>query len=212
MRTRRLTSNGLAHASLAALICVALALPYARDARAFENCFLQIEGVDGGSAQRLHPHAIEITAYSWEEKNVHPASSGERRGGTGGRAQMDYLRASMRAGKASPALMLLVANNGYSRQAVLECTGSDASGAAAPIHRWSLSDVTINSFQSGWVGGQNNSDPVDQIEIGFVKIGYEYVPAGIRVEWDSSRNTGGYVSGGASGQQSIARPPAPGPH
>ena len=93
---------------------------------------------------------------------------------------------------------------------MLECIGTNARGNApgreAPTYRWVLSEVTINSFQSGWAVGQNNSAPLDQVTLGFGKISLEYVPAAIKVEWDSRRSAGGFVSGGAAGQQATTPP------
>ncbi len=181
------------------IICTLMAALNVGAAYAFEECFLQIEGVDGGSIRRGHEHAVDLTAYSWEEKSDPRSRQADARGGpVHGRSQMDFLHVTMRAGKAGPVLMLLAANGGNSRQAVLECTGPNAAGAEAPIYRWVLSDVTVNSFQSGWTGGQNNSEPLDQVALGFGKISYEYVPAAIKAEWDVARNSGGLVGGGAA--------------
>jgi type VI secretion system secreted protein Hcp len=194
------------------LMVVALAALDTGTAHAYTECFLKIEGVDGDSVQRGHERAIDVTAYSWDEKNQAQPSSP---GGGGGHVQMDYLHVSMHAGRAGPALMLLAANGGVSRQAVLECTGTNAHGGARgpePIYRWALSDVTINSFQSDLVGGQSNSEPLDQVALGFGKISLEYAPAAIKVEWDNRRNTGGFVNGGAGGQQSTTHQAPPKPH
>lgn len=206
MQTLKQHTYKLARASL---IVVTLA---SGTAHAFEECFLQIDGVDGGSTKRGHEHAIEIVSYSWEEKSDPRPHQAEARGmPVPGHPQMDSLHVSAHAGKAGPALMLLAANGGYSRQALLECAATNATGAVSPVYRWSFSDAAINSFQSGWVGGQNNSEPVEQIAISFGKISYEYVPAATKVEWDSARNTGGFVNSGATGQQSASHPAPSGP-
>jgi len=109
MQTLKQCTYGLTRISL---MIVALAALNTGTAHALEECFLQMDGVDGGSSQRYHEHAIEVTAYSWEEKNLAQASSS---GAVAGRVQMDYLHVSMPAGKAGPVLLLLVANGGNSR-------------------------------------------------------------------------------------------------
>lgn len=203
MHTRGKLSVGLRRASLA---CALMALLHAGAAHAFEECFLQIEGVDGGSARRGHEHAIDITAYSWEERNARAPGPGEQGGGGTGRAQIDNLHLTMRAGRASPVLMLWAANGAYARQALLECTGPNAAGAEGAIHRWALSDVTVNSFQAGWTAGQNNAGRLDQLALGFSTISYEYVPGAVKMEWDLRRHSGRLVGAGSPTQQSSASP------
>lgn len=152
------------------------------------DCYLKIDGVEGSAATRGFERQIEVTSFSWEEKN----SSAMPGGGTG-RVAMDNFRVSMRSDKSSPALMLLAANGMHRNQAILSCTGLSSRGEMSLIHRWTLSDVTISAYQSGWTAGPN--DPMDQASLSFTKIGYEHVPAGIKVEWDVTQNRGGLVSG-----------------
>jgi type VI secretion system secreted protein Hcp len=171
-------------------ISACLAASASSPALARSDCYLKIDGVEGSAATRGFERQIELTSFSWEEKN----SSAMSGGGTG-RVAMDNFRVSMRADKSSPALMLLAANGTHRSQAVLSCTGLSSHGEMSLIHRWTLSDVAISVYQSGWTAGPNNPAPMDQASLSFTKIGYEHVPAGIKVEWDLTQNRGGLVSG-----------------
>ena len=167
-------------------------------------CFLKIDGVQGSTTVRGHEHDFEVTSYLWEEKN----SSSVGAGGTNtGRPIMDSFRFSMRSGNSSPALMLLAANGTHLMQAILSCTGSNLNGERIEHFRWTLSDSTITSYQSGLTPGQNNSEPMDQVTISFSKIGYEYVPGMIKVEWDVRENRGGFVNSAPVSQQPSSQTP-----
>jgi type VI secretion system secreted protein Hcp len=124
--------------------------------------FLEIEGIDGESIDEQHRGEIDVQSWSWGESN-----SGRPFGSAGsgaGKVSMNDFHFTMRAGKATPKLMLACAEGKIIPSATL--TGRTANGQT--FVRWELKNVIISSYKTA--GEHVSGPPTDEIRIRFTQI------------------------------------------
>jgi type VI secretion system secreted protein Hcp len=156
-----------------------------------EDMFLKIDGVPSESTDASHKDEIAILSYTWGESQAAAPSSGG--GGAAGKVTMQDFHFAMRVNKASPKLFLACANGARIKNAIL--TVRRAGAGAAEFLKWTLTDVTVGSYQTA--GNTPTGDPLtDQINLRFAKIEIEYRPvkpdgsldAPIKAGWDLTAN------------------------
>lgn len=130
--------------------------------------YLKIDGIDGESQDSKHKNEIELESFSWGETN-----SGSHAGGGGGgtgRVAMQDFHFTMRANKASPKLFLACATGEHIKKALL--TATKAGKQQQDYLKWTFSDFTVSSYQTGGSGG--DIIPIDQVSFNFAKVEVEY--------------------------------------
>ncbi len=120
------------------------------------NSYLSIAGIDGES--QTVPGAIDIQSYSFNTRS------------TGGRANFSDFTFTATVSKASPPLMLAVAQGQVFANAVLSVRRTD--GIQAEFAKFTLTNVIITSYQPS---NQSNSVlPTEQFSLSYTRINYEY--------------------------------------
>ncbi len=153
--------------------------------------FLKIEGIEGESSDAKHKGEIELSSWSWGEKQSGTHASGA--GGGAGKVAMDDFRFTMHVNKATPKLMLACASGEHIKKATLVCrkAGKDQQEYMKIV----LSDLLVSSYSTG--GSASSSVvPVDQIAMNFAKIEFEYkeqkgdgtLGGAVKAGWDLKSN------------------------
>ena len=116
--------------------------------------FLSIAGIPGES--QTVPGAIDLRSYSFTEHNQ------------GGRATFGDFTFSANVSKASPSLMLSVANGSHLNTAVLSVRRTQTH----PVEfvRYTLSNIQVTSYQPQ----PGNTLPVEEFTITYGRIQFEY--------------------------------------
>lgn len=156
--------------------------------------FLNLDGIEGESADAGHGHEIELLSYGWGESQTLAGSSvGTGGGGSIGKIAMQDFHFCMHVSRASPKLFLACAAGTHIKRAVLSVrhTGN----AHSDFLRWMLSDVVVTSYQTAGEATAT-SMPADQISLRFARIEVEYHPlkpdgslgATVQAGWDARAN------------------------
>jgi len=149
--------------------------------------FLKIDGIDGESKDSKHKGEIDVESWNWSQSNSDASAFG---GGTGtGKVAMENFRFSMRVSKASPKLLQACASGKHFNSAILTCRKSGET--PQEYLKITFSEVKVTSFQTGGSGG-SEIIPLDQIQLSFAKIEYEYseqkpdgsLAGAIKAGWD----------------------------
>lgn len=133
------------------------------------NCFLKLDGIDGGSTVAKHKGEIDVDTFSWSESQSGSPTAGA--GGGAGKVVMQDFRLVMKISKASPKLMLACATGQHIKSAVLSC---EKTGARPLVFfKVTMSEVLLSSYHNT---GAGNSDilPMDQIALQFGKIEFQF--------------------------------------
>lgn len=164
----------------------------ARDVYATEgtNLFLKIDGIEGESRDARHRGEIAIESFSWGEAQTGGGSS-TGSGGGAGKVNIQDFHFVMKASKATPKLMIAVANGKHFPKAIL--TVRKAGGDQQEYLKWKLHDVMVTSYETG--GNTGDLLPTDQISLNFSKIEVEYEEqqegggtGTVRAGWDLKQN------------------------
>lgn len=123
--------------------------------------FLQVDTVDGDSADQKHHGEIDVDSFAWSQV----------RGASASKPTMDGFRVTMPMSSASPKLFLYSAGGTKIPRAVLTVR---AAGSQQDFLKWMLTDVRIVSYQT--VGNTRGDGVQDQIVLGFGKVDVEYRP------------------------------------
>jgi len=163
-------------------------IPKASAAQA--DYFLKIEGIDGESSDAQHPNTIQIESWSFGESN---AGITRGSGGGAGKASFSDISFTSSISKATPKLMLAVANGKRFPKATLMVrkAGSDQQD----YYKVTLSNVMVSSYANS---GSGTSLPTDQFSLNFTKIEFEYKPqtaagtaaSSVKAGWDLKMNKG----------------------
>jgi type VI secretion system secreted protein Hcp len=153
--------------------------------------FLQIDGIEGESADKAHPKAVELLSFSWGVTQAEGGSSAGGGGAGAGKATFQDFVFVARVSKASPKLFLACANGQHIKSALLTCRRSG--GAPFEFLKIKLSDVVVSSYQ---VGGSSPDPPLDQVSLEFGRLKAEYTPAwksgkaepAVKAGWDLKAN------------------------
>jgi type VI secretion system secreted protein Hcp len=140
-------------------------------ANASAEYFLKINGVKGESNKSGYESQIEIESFSWgaTQTGGHAVGGG---GGVGG-VNMGDFQFTTKMNAASPVLMQACATGLPYATAVL--TARKAGGKQQAYLTWTLSNVTVSSYNTG---GANGSDtvPTDSFSLSFTKVVVSYKP------------------------------------
>lgn len=131
--------------------------------------FLKIDSVAGESHDAHHPDEIEVTSFAWGEANS--GSPGGGGGGGAGKVAMQPFRFTANTSKASPKLMVMVANGKHVKSAVLVARRPGKS--LQEFLKITFTDVTISSYQ---VAGIEQGIVVDEVALSFAKVHVDYRP------------------------------------
>jgi type VI secretion system secreted protein Hcp len=131
--------------------------------------FLKLEGIPGESKADKHTDEIDVQSYSWGGTQSGTFATGG--GGGAGKVAMQDFHFTKLHSKASPALMLAMAQGDHIPSAILTCR--KAGKEQQEFLTITLSDCIISSYQSGGSAGASVI-PTDQVSINFAKIEHEY--------------------------------------
>lgn len=127
--------------------------------------FLDIDGIEGESKDADHPGEVDITFFSWAESIplgvVGPAAASLR-------VQMEDFHFAAPLSKASPELLLAVAQGTHFNEAVF--TARRAGEIPVEFLSIRLQDVVVTSYRT--TGAQDL--PADEFTLSFGKITYTY--------------------------------------
>lgn len=150
---------------------------------------LEIEGIQGESTDKKHPHAIEVDSWSGGATNT--GSFGSSTGGGGaGKVNLQDVHFTAHVSKASPNLFVACAGGKHLTKATLFVRKQG--GNQEDYLTVKLTDVLVSSYQVG------SGDPIAQesFSLNFGKIEYEYKPqnadgslgAKVSTGWDQKKN------------------------
>lgn len=129
--------------------------------------FLQIEGVEGESADQEFPRSIEIESWSWGVSNQAVAG-----GGGTGRATFQDFQITKRLDKSSPKLMLACASGKHYPTVII--TMRKAGDPPQKYYKITMQDCIVSSFQTS--GQNSDSRPAESLSLNYTKISFEYTP------------------------------------
>lgn len=136
--------------------------------------FLKIDGIDGESPDQTHQNEIELSSWSWgeEQPNVGARSI---HGQGAGRVNMRPFKFTAPTNKSSVKLMLSCAKGDHIASVVLTCR--KAGGGQEEFLIITLTDVLVSDYDvCSEEADSNVAIPVDQVELIYGKIEYEYRP------------------------------------
>ncbi len=156
------------------------------------DMFLKIDGIQSESTDAGHRGEIDVLSYAWGESQ--PAVPSVGGGGGAGRVTMQDFHFAMHVNKVSPKLFLACANGAHIKNAILTVRRPVA--GAPEFLKWSLSDVTVTSYQTA-ISMPSGEPPTDQVSLRFARIEVEYRPvkpdgsldAPSKAGWDLKTNT-----------------------
>lgn len=104
--------------------------------------YLELPGIDGGSADRDHEGWIEVTSMSWGVQQTSAAGGGGGVGGRAGKATQTPLTVSATTGIASPLLFEAIVKGLHVASARLEAVRASESRDVAA--RWEMEEVQLS--------------------------------------------------------------------
>jgi len=131
--------------------------------------FLQVDGIEGESADAKHKNQIELESFSFSESQSGTFASGG--GGGAGKVSMQDFHFTMKVSKASAKLALACATGQHIKKAVL--TARKAGGTQQDFYIVTMSDLLVSSYQAHGVAS-GNLVPVDSVSLNFAKIEWKY--------------------------------------
>lgn len=181
-----------------AAICCRLGLPMLlvalapAPALAALECFMKIDGVLGDSTDARHKDEIDLISYAWgESREIPSAPLGLPK------VKMQDLAFTYENGRASPALMFLVANGAHAKKAVMTCRVPGVNRSVHEFAKWTFSDVAFSSYQTA-AAAQQGGQAIDQVAMNFAQVEYQYTPqlpngqsgTPSTLQWDVRMNQG----------------------
>lgn len=136
------------------------------------ECFLEIDGITGGSQDSRHRDEIDVLSFSWAESQAAAVQSGL--GAGVGKVHAQDLEVMARTSRASPQLMVACASGRHIARARLTCRASGAVDAEFLV--MTLSKVLVSSYRVAGVAGSGGALPTDEIALNFREIEVEYRP------------------------------------
>lgn len=155
--------------------------------------FLKIANIQGESTDAKHANEIDIVSWSWGASNSGTMAFGG--GGGAGKVSMQDFHFTMRVNKATPKLMLAVANGTHVPECTLTCRKAGKEQQEYIIIKFT--DVLISSYQTG--GSDGDMVGSESCAFNFSKLDYQYRPqkkdgtldGPIAANWSVKTNTGG---------------------
>jgi type VI secretion system secreted protein Hcp len=156
------------------------------------ECFMKIDGVFGESTDARHKDSIDLISYAWgESREIPSAPLGMPK------VKMQEFTFTFSNGRASPALMFLVANGAQAKKAMMTCRLPGATRSMHEFARWTFTDVTFSAYQTA-AATQQGSKPIDQVAMNFAQVEYQYTPqlpngqpgTPMTMQWDVRMNQG----------------------
>src|SRR5262249_48114155 len=131
--------------------------------------FLEIDGIQGESADAKHKNQIELQSFSFSEAQSGSFAWGG--GGGAGKVHMQDFNFAMKVSKSSAILALACASGQHIKKAVLYAR--KAGGTQQDFYIVTMSDLLVSSYQ---VHGSASGDvvPVDSVSLNFAKIEWKY--------------------------------------
>lgn len=156
------------------------------------NYFLEIEGIEGESADDKHKGALEIESFSWGLTQL--GSFAGRGGGAAGKASFQDFHFTKLVDKASPKLFFACASGEHIKKATLFVRKSGE--RHLDYYQVSLQDVLVSSYQSAGADGNIGAVPVDSFALNYAKIVFSYTPQNgdgtalpaVQAGWDLIQN------------------------
>jgi len=134
--------------------------------------FLKIDGIAGESPDSKHKNEIHIHSWTWGETNSGSHASGG--GGGAGKVVINDFHFVMPVNKASPKLFLACATGQHIKEATLFCR--KAGKEQQEFLKIKLTDLLVSSFKSGGSAEGDSVVPVDEVDLNFTKIEWNYAP------------------------------------
>ena len=152
--------------------------------------FLKIEGIPGESKDDAHPDEIDI--LSWAFGGAQAGSFGGAGGGGSGKVNFQDLSFTKKLDKATPELLLKMADGTHITEAVLVCRKA----GTEPLEylKFTFSDLLVSSYSTGGSGG--DVFPHENWSLNFSKYEVEYVEQNedgsgkspVKTGWDIKKN------------------------
>jgi type VI secretion system secreted protein Hcp len=134
---------------------------------ALVDCFLKLDGIDGESLDSKHKGEIQVTSWSWNEKQRRD----EQTGLTVGKVHMSDFTFTMSVSKAAPQLMLACAEGRSFKNVWLTCR--KAGKEQQEFLKIHFTTVFVSSFEAG-LDAESDVLPSDTITLAFHTIQFEY--------------------------------------
>jgi type VI secretion system secreted protein Hcp len=148
------------------------------------DAFLQIDGIDGESADDAHKGQIDVQSWSWGATNSGSVGSGG--GGGSGKVAFQDFHITKAVDAASPPLMLACATGQHIKSAKLFVRKS--SDGRDDYLVYTLTDVLVSSFGDHGASGEA---PGEDVEFRYRRIEMAYTTASgktVRAGWDLATN------------------------
>ncbi len=131
--------------------------------------FMKIEGIPGESKDATHEGEIDI--LSWAFGGAQAGSFGGAGGGGSGKVNFQDLSFTKKLDKATPKLLLKMADGSHIPEAVLVCRKA----GTEPLEylKFTFNDLLVSSYSTGGSGG--DVFPHENWSINFSKYKIEYV-------------------------------------
>lgn len=151
--------------------------------------FIKFDGVDGDSADVKHKGEIDVLSWSWGAENR--GSSSGSGAGRAGKAQFQDFRFVMRTSKASPKILIGLAQGLSLKFAQL--TGRLAGKTQLEFLKIKFDDVVLTGYQSAASDGEA---PAEEIAFSFARFNLSITPqkadgsadAAVEGGWDIKMN------------------------
>jgi type VI secretion system secreted protein Hcp len=134
---------------------------------ALVDCFLKLDGIDGESLDSKHKGEIQVTSWSWNEKQRRDEASGL----TIGKVHMSDFTFKMSVSKATPQLMLACAEGRSFKNVWLTCR--KAGKVQQEFLKIHFTTVFVSSFEAG-MDEESDVLPSDTITLAFHTIHFDY--------------------------------------
>jgi type VI secretion system secreted protein Hcp len=152
--------------------------------------FLKMAGIEGESTDRQHAKEMDVLTWSWGLSNTGSARTGG--GGGAGRVNMQDLSFTKTIDKATPQLMLAVANGKQLLEAVLTVRRSGETPVEYLVI--TMQDVIITSYATAANGGEQRLTEI--VTLNFAKVKVTYTPQSadgrpgspVTFGWDFAQN------------------------
>jgi type VI secretion system secreted protein Hcp len=148
------------------------------------DMFLEIEGVEGESADKAKKGAIDVLAWSWGASQSGTMHAGS--GGGAGKVSVQDISVTKWIDKSSTDLLLHVCNGEHYPKATLTCR--KAGGEALEYLVITMEEVMITSLSTGGSGGEDRL--TENVSLNF---------ANFKIKYSEQAGTGGDSGGGEIG-------------
>ncbi|MEX0731309.1 MAG: type VI secretion system tube protein Hcp [Aquisalimonadaceae bacterium] len=147
------------------------------------DSFLELDGIEGESADSQHADSIEVVSWSWGASNS--GSMHEGKGGGAGKASFQDITVTKYVDKATPALWQMVATGKHVASGTL--TMRKSGGDPLDYLKVELEEILVSSISNQGATGQDRL--TENVTLNFAKFKLIYTPqeadgtAGAEVEY-----------------------------